>query len=56
MEGHGRLLSPELEVTVAFSRKDPRETSCLRTVNEIDVIRKVCPEEETEGKFHQNWS
>ena len=19
------------------------------------VIRKVCPEEETEGKFHQNW-
>jgi hypothetical protein len=22
----------------------------------IRVIRKVCPEEEIEGKFHQNWS
>jgi hypothetical protein len=22
---------------------------------DIRVIRKVCPEEETEGKFHQNW-
>jgi hypothetical protein len=27
----------------------------LSRLNSIRVIRKICPEEETEGKFHQNW-
>ena len=28
--------------------------SYQKTSNNI-VIQKVCPEEKTEGKFHQNW-